>query len=166
MIKLNILHLLALAGALGAAWALRREARGRSLTAGRLFIAPVCALGAALMLLALTDFEWRQPSLWVGALGGGLLAGMARGYLAPLVVDRLWDRLYLGRARECLWIGGLLSVVALAALAVDLLEPAAVGLLDLSGNLVAALCAGFLAGRAAVLWLRSLGAPHANFPAL
>jgi len=88
-----------------------------------------------------------------------------RGFLAPLEVDRLWDRVYLGRARESLWIGGLVGAVALAALAVDLLEPAAVGLLDLSGNIVAALCAGFLVGRAAVLWLRSLAAPHANFPA-
>lgn len=165
MIKLNILHLLALAGALGAAWAVRREARGRSLTPGQLFIAPACALGTALMLLALTAFEWRHPSLWIGALGGGLLAGMVRGFLAPLEVDRLWDRVYLGRARESLWIGGLVGAVALAALAVDLLEPAAVGLLDLSGNIVAALCAGFLVGRAAVLWLRSLAAPHANFPA-
>ena len=166
MMKLNILHLLAVGGAVGAAWALRREARGRSLTAGRLFLAPVCALGTAFMLLALTQFEWRQPSLWIGALAVGLLLGLVRGFVARLEVDRLWDRLHLRRAQDGLWVGCLLAVVAFGALAVDVADPPAVGTLDLAGNLAAALCAGFLSGRAGMLWLRSLAAPHANFRAL
>lgn len=162
MLKFNILHVLAIAGAVGSAVALRREAHGRSLTPGRLFVAPVCALGTAFLLLALTEFEWRQPSLWLGALGTGLAAGMARGWFAPLEVDRLWDRLRLGRARDGLWIGYGLGLVALAALAIDLAAQAPAGPYDLVGNLVAATCAGFLSGRAALLRLRSLGAPHAT----
>ena len=162
MLTLNILHLLTIAGAIGAAVALRREVSGRSLTPGRLFLAPVCALAVSFLLLALTDFEWRQPGLWLGALGVGLAAGTARGLLAPLAVDRLWDRLRLGQARDGLWIGYLLGAVAVAALAVDLAVQLAAGPYDLVGNLVAATSAGFLWGRATLLWLRSLGAPHAT----
>ncbi|MCA0304077.1 MAG: hypothetical protein LCH95_16860 [Proteobacteria bacterium] len=162
MLKLNILHLLAILGAVGAAVALRREARGRSLTPGRLFLAPTCALGVAFLLLALTDFEWRQPQLWLGALGFGLAAGAMRGWFAPLEVDRLWDRVRVGQARDGLWTGYLLGAVALAAMSIDVAVHLTAGPYDLLGNLVAALCAGFLSGRAALLWLRSLGAPHAT----
>ena len=162
MLKLNILHVLAILGAIGAAIALRREVRGRSLTPGRLFLAPICALGVAFVLLALTDFEWRQPNLWLGALGTGLAAGTMRGWFSPLEVDRLWDRLRVGEARDGLWIGYLLGAVSLAAMAIDMAVHMMAGPYDLVGNLVAALCAGFLSGRAALLWLRSLGAPHAT----
>ena len=166
MLKLNVLHVLAIVGAAGGAVALRREAQGRSLTPGRLFVAPVCALGTAFLLLALTDFEWRQPSLWLGSLGAGLVAGMARGWFAPLEVDRLWDRLRLGRAQDGLWVAYGLGAVALSALAIDLAAQVPAGPFDLVGNLAAATCAGFLSGRAALLWLRSLGAPHATSRAL
>lgn len=162
MQKFNILHMLAIAGAFSGAVALRREAHGRSLTPGRLFVAPICALATAFLLLALTDFEWRQPSLWLGALGAGFIAGTARGWLAPLEVDRLWDRLRLGRPRDGLWIGYGLGAVALAAPTIDLVAQVPAGPFDLVGNLIAAACSGFLSGRATLLWLRSLGAPHAT----
>ena len=165
MMKLNILHMLAIGGAVGAAYALRREVRGRSLIAGRLFLAPLCAMGSALLLLALTDVEWRHPALWLTMLSVGLAGGTVRGLLAPLEVDRHWDRVRLGRARDALWTGYLLGLIAMAALAVDLVTRAA-GSFDLVGNVVAALCAGFLTGRAATLWLRSLAAPHANVRSL
>lgn len=162
MLKFNVLHVLAIAGAAGGAVALRREVQGRSLTPGRLFVAPACALGTAFLLLALTEFEWRQPSPWLGMLGVGMVAGMVRGWLATLEVDRLWDRLRLGRAQDGLWVGYGLGVVALSALAIDLAAQFPAGPFDLIGNLAAAACAGFLSGRAALLWLRSLGAPHAT----
>ena len=162
MLKLNILHVLAIAGAFGAAYALRRESQGRSVTMGHLFAAPACALGVAFLLLALTEFAWRQPNLWVGALGLGLALGAVRGWLMPLEVDRLWDRVRLGRPRDGLWIGSLLAIVAVATLAIDVAVQVGAGPYDLVGDLVAATCAGFLSGRAALLWLRSLGAPHAT----
>ena len=162
MLKLNILHLLAIAGAVGAILALRRESLGRSLPPGRLFVAPACLLAVAFLLLALTEFAWRQPDLWLTALGLGLVLGGARGWSMSMEVDRLWDRVRLGRARDGLWVGYLLGVVALVALGIDVLGHVAAGPYDLAGNLVAATCAGFLSGRAALLWLRSLGAPHAT----
>jgi len=102
------------------------------------------------------------PRPYVPTIGLALGAGAARGWFAPLEVDRLWDRVRVGQARDGLWTGYLLGAVALAAMSIDVAVHLTAGPYDLLGNLVAALCAGFLSGRAALLWLRSLGAPHAT----
>jgi|FEC22Drversion2_1045045.scaffolds.fasta_scaffold00172_14 hypothetical protein len=164
MLKLNILHLMVAAGALGAVAVLRREAAGRSLSFGRLFAAPLLAFAAAFLLLAMSDPEARQPALWVGGLAAGLVAGTARGIMAPLQVDRLWDRLRLPSGRDGLWAASLLGAVALAAFSVDLI-PANLpwgDLLEVAASTAAAACAGFLAGRACSLWLRAWNAPHSS----
>lgn len=154
MLKLNILHLMVAAGALGAVVVLRREAAGRSMSFGRLFTAPLLAFAAAFLLLAITEPQARQPVLWMSGLAMGAVVGTARGIMLPLQVDRLWDRLRLPSGRDGLWAASLLGAVALAAFSVDLLEAAA--------SAAAAACAGFLAGRACSVWLRAWNAPHSS----
>ena len=168
MLKLNILHLLVTGGVLAAVVASRREASGRSLTAGRLFIAPVFALLAAILMLALTDPQARTPALWIGTLVAGLTAGTARGIVMSLQVDRTWDRLRLPHARDGFWVSLLLGVLALAAFAGDTVAavPSTDLVLDAATAAAAAGCCGYLAGRASSLWLRTLNAPHSTWRAL
>lgn len=165
MFNLNILHLLIAGGVLGAVAASRREAAGRSLTAGRLFIAPVLALSAAILMLGLAGPEARTPALWIGALVTGLMAGTARGVLMPLQVDRLWDRLRLPHGSDSLWTGCLLGVMALTAFVADAASADVSRriVLDVATAAAAAGCAGYLAGRASSLWLRTLNAPHSTW---
>lgn len=154
----NVLHLLVVGGATGAVVLFRREARGRSQSPGQLFLAPLLALAAATVLLALPAPEARQPTLWLGGLAAGLMAGTARGALARLQVDHLWDRLRLPRGRDGMWTALLLGAIALTAFAAELVPGA--GGLETAATIAAAACAGYLAGRAGSLWLRALKAPH------
>ena len=165
MFNFNILHLLIAGGVFGAVAALRREASGRSMTAGRLFIAPSLALLTALLLLALAGPQAHTPALWIGALVAGLVAGTARAIAMSLQVDRLWDRLRLPHARDGLWASCLLGVLALAAVLGGVTSDGlAVGtVLDWAIAAATAGCAGYLAGRASTLWLRSLNAPHSTW---
>lgn len=158
IVQPNILHLLVVAGAAGAVVLFRREARGRSQSPGQLFLAPLLALAAATVLLALPAPEARQPSLWLGGLAAGLAIGTARGALARLQVDHLWDRLRLPRGRDGLWAATMLGAIALAAFGAEV-APGAAGL-ETAATVAAAACAGYLTGRAGSLWLRALNAPH------
>ncbi|TAJ24031.1 MAG: hypothetical protein EPO67_24280 [Reyranella sp.] len=158
IVQPNVLHLLVVGGAAGAVVLFRREARGRSQSPGQLFLAPLLALAAATVLLALPAPDARQPSLWLGGLAGGVLIGAARGALARLQVDHLWDRLRLPRGRDGMWVALTLGAVALAAFGAELM-PEAAGL-ETVATIAAAACAGYLAGRAGSLWLRALKAPH------
>ena len=164
MLKLNVLHLMVAAGALGAVVVLRREAAGRSLSFGRLFAAPLLGFAAAFLLLAMSEPQARQPMLWVAGLTAGLAAGTARGILLPLQVDRLWDRLRLPSGRDGLWAACLLGGVALGAFSVGFIpsNPPWGDLLEVATSTAAAGCAGFLAGRACSLWLRAWNAPHSS----
>lgn len=153
MPNLNLLHFLIACGALGAVVATRREATGRSLTAGRLFVAPLLALLAAIMMLALAGPHGYTAALWIGGLATGLAVGAMRGIMVPLQVDRLWERLRLPHARDGLWAGLILSALALAAVIVP----------DAATAAASAGCAGYLAGRASSLWLRTLNAPHSDW---
>ena len=154
MSNLNLLHFLVAGGALGAVVALRREATGRSLTAGRLFVAPMLALLAAIMMLALAGPHGHTAALWIGGLATGLAVGAMRGIMVPMQVDRLWERLRLPHARDGLWAGLLLGALALAAVVVP----------DAAATAAAAAgCAGYLSGRASSLWLRTLNAPHSDW---
>ena len=158
MIQPNVLHLLVVGGAAGAVVLFRREARGRSQSPGQLFLAPLLALAAATVLLALPAPEARQPSLWLAGLAAGAAIGTARGALARLQVDHLWDRLRVPRGRDGMWVAATLGAVALAAFGAEL-APGAAGL-ETAATVAAAACAGYLAGRAGSFWLRALKAPH------
>jgi hypothetical protein len=156
MSNLSLLHFLVAGGALGAVVALRREATGRSLTAGRLFVAPMLALLAAIMMLALAGPHGHTAALWIGGLATGLAVGAMRGIMVPLQVDRLWERLRLPHARDGLWASLILSALALVAVIIP----------DASIAAASAGCAGYLAGRGSSLWLRTLNAPHSDWRAL
>ena len=123
-------------------------------------LVPGLALTAAVLLLATTPPPLRHPNLWLAALAVGLVAGSARGLMAPLQVDRLWDRLRLPAGRDGVWVGYALALVTLVVLSLDAAGIALSAWPDLAGNLLAATSAGFLGGRAGSLWLRSLSAPH------
>jgi len=154
----NILHLLVLAGTAGAVVLFAKEARGRSLPPGRLFLAPLLALAAAVLLLAMPGPEARDPAPWLVGLVTGAILGTVRGAFARLQVDRLYDRLRLPRGRDGLWAALLLGAVALLAFGAGLLPDGMP--LEVAAATAAAACAGYLAGRAGSLWLRALSAPH------
>lgn len=162
MSKLNVLHLLIAGGAFGAVAVLRREASGRSLTAGHLFTAPMLAFATAFLLFALPAPQSRSFPLWAAGLAAGVAAGTVRGIVLPLQVDRLWDRLRVARARDGLWAACLLGAIALVAFGAELIptDLPLEEMLEVMASTAAAACAGFLAGRAASLWLRALRAPH------
>lgn len=164
MLKLNILHVLIAGGAFGGIAALRREAKGRTLTPARLFLAPLLAFATTVLLLTVSLPSAREPALWGLGLAVGLVAGTARGSLLRLQVDRLWDRLRLPRARDGLWAGCLLAVLAIAAFGTEAMpgDLPWTTAIELIASTVAAACAGFLAARSVSLWLRSLRAPHSN----
>lgn len=164
MLKLNILHLLVIGGAAGAVAVLRREANGRSLTPGRLFVAPLFATATTVLLLTASLPGAREPALWGLGIIGGTIAGTARGMQLRLQVDRLWDRLRLPRARDGLWAGCLLALLAITAFAAEAMPddlPWA-STVERAASVAAAACTSFLAGRSLLLWLRTLNAPHSD----
>lgn len=159
MLNLNILHLI-VAGTAGAAiFMLLREARGRSLPPGQLFAALPFALATAMLLLAMESPSVRQPRLWVAGLVIGLAIGAARGSLLPLQFDRMYTRLRLPHGRDGMWAACLLAfwvTVAFGAALAGLPDPA----LEIGATSAVAAAAGYLVGRAAAVWRRSLTAPH------
>ena len=159
VLKLNILHLLVASTAGATIFVVLREARGRSLPPGQLFAALPFALATAMLLLAMEDPTTRQPRLWLAGLSGSLAIGVARGSFVKLQLDRMYTRLRLPNARDGLWAACLLAVcvtVAFGAAMAGLPDPT----LEIAATSAAAACAGYLGGRAAAVWRRSLTAPH------
>jgi hypothetical protein len=159
---INVLHLVIASGAIGAVAFIHREGNGHSLPFARLFAAPLLASAVAFLLLAVAAPDARKPALWLAALAVGIAAGTARGIVLPFQVDRLWDRLRLPRSRDGLWVAGLFGAATLLALGTDALPDDFewADLLDIVTSSAAAGCAGFLAGRACLLWLRSIKTRH------
>lgn len=159
MLKLNILHLLVASTAGATIFVLLREARGRSLSPGQLFTVVPFALATAMLLLAMEEPATRQPRLWVAALVVGLPIGAARGAFLRLQLDRMYTRLRLPNGRDGLWAACLLALcvtVAFGAALAGLPDPT----LEIGATSAVAACAGYLGGRAAAVWWRSLTAPH------
>jgi hypothetical protein len=139
-----------------------RKPTAAPLPFGRLLVAPLLAAAVAFLLLAMSAPDARKPALWLASLALGVAAGTARGSVLPFQVDRLWDRLRLPRSRDAWWVACLFGVMTLAALGTDVLpdEVPWTDLLDIATSSAAAGCAGFLAGRACLLWLRSIHTRH------
>ena len=159
MPKLNILHLIVACTAGGAIFVLLREARGRSLPPGRLFTPVPLALTTAMLLIAMEAPETREPRLWAAGLVVGMALGAARGVFLTMQVDRMYSRLRLPKGRDGLWaacLSALYIAVAFGAALAGVPNPA----LEIGATSAVAACAGYLAGRAATLWRRSLSAPH------
>ena len=159
MLKINILHLIVASSAGITIWALLREARGRSLPPGSLFNAVPFALTTAVLMLAMGAPETREPRLWLAGLVAGLVLGAARGSFLKFQLDRMYARLRLLDGRDGLWAACLLAFCVLVAFGSAAAAPASPVFEVGAGGLVAT-CAGYLTGRAAALWRRSLFAPH------
>ncbi len=161
VLKLNILHLIAACAAGATVFMLLREARGRSLPPGRLFAALPFALATAMLLLAMQSPDTRQPLLWLAGLAVGTAVGVGRGLFLKLQLDRMYSRLRLPHARDGLWAACLLAASTVAAFGASL-----AGLTnpipEVGATSAVAACAGYLGGRAATLWRRSLTAPHST----
>lgn len=161
MPSLNILHLIVASAAGATIFMLLREARGRSLPPGQLFAALPFALVTAMLLLAMQSPDSRQPLLWLAGLAAGMAAGVARGLFLTLQLDRMYSRLRLPNGRDGLWAACLLAISAVAAVGASL---AGLGnpIPEVGATSAVAACAGYLGGRAATLWRRSLTAPHST----
>lgn len=159
VLKLNILHLIVAGSACATILALLREARGRSLPPGQLFVAVPFGLATAVLLLAMGTPETRGPHLWLAGLVVGIALGVARGSFLKFQLDRMYSRLRLPRGRDGLWAACSLAFCVLVAFGSALAnspDPA----LEVGATGAVAACAGYLTGRAAALWRRSLSAPH------
>lgn len=159
---LNILHIFA---ACTGTWCISlalRETRGRLVGPGQLFVAPLLALMTASLLLALIPSQLRPTDAWLSALVAGGVAGVLRGLHMQVLVDHDYSLLHLPARIDGRFVTGLLALVLLAIL-LDVVLPST-SILERLTNIVAAngavLCAGFLGGRAVVVYLRHLRAPH------
>lgn len=161
MLKLNILHLIVAATAGTTIFMLLRESRGRSMSPGQLFAALPFALVTAMLLIAMQSPDSRQPLLWLAGLAVGIAAGVTRGLFLTLQLDRMYSRLRLPNGRDGMWAACLLALSVLAAFGASsagLPNP----ILEVGATSAVAACAGYLVGRAATLWRRSLTAPHST----
>jgi hypothetical protein len=159
VLKLNVIHLIVTCSAAAAIFASLREARGRSLPPLQLFSAVPFALAAAALLLAMGAPETREPRLWLAGLFVGIGLGAVRGSFLKFQLDRIYSRLRLPNGRDGLWAACLLAFRTLLASGAGLANLPSLALKVGAAGMVAA-CAGYLTGRAAMLWRRSLSAPH------
>lgn len=161
VLNFNILHLIVTSSAGVTILSLLREARGRSLPPSRLFSAVPFALATAMLLLAMGAPEAREPRLWLAGLFVGIVLGAVRGSFLRFQLDRMYSRLRLPNGRDGLWAACLLAfctLVSFGAALANLPDSS----LEVGATSAAAACAGYLTGRAAALWRRSLSAPHQN----
>jgi hypothetical protein len=94
-------------------------------------------------------------------MGIGLAAGGAHGFTLPLEVDHMFERARLPRARGAIVVVLCLVGIVLLDIGGALLGEAALPLRHILPEL-AALCAGFLAGRVAAIAARWQRAPHVD----
>jgi hypothetical protein len=135
------------------------QARGSVVKIWRLALPPCLAMVVAFGLLSgifepdlISDAEWL-----VAAIVGGLL-GRMRGWSLPVEVDQMSNLMRQRRSADATIAAVALVVVALvdfvsAAWREAVIEPEHVAA-------AAALCAGFLAGRAIALAVRTAHLPH------
>ena len=161
--NLNLLHLVALLGAVGCLLLAIPEAGGRSMRASRMFATPTVALLTALVLLFIAFPEPWAREVWAGALVVGLVVGAARGSTMAILVDQVWTRVRLPNGWHTVWIAiALLIGVALEVLfaVVAKFAPS----YHVIPGAVVALCAGMLAGRAVAVAIRIPQAPNDERP--
>jgi hypothetical protein len=103
--------------------------------------------------------ETRAPRLWLAGLFVGIGLGAVRGWFLRLQLNRIYSRLRLPNGRDGLWAACLLAFCTLLASGAGLANLTSPALEVGAAGMVAA-CAGYLTGRAATLWRRSLSAPH------
>ena len=158
---LNLLHLVLAISAIAAVYFAVREARGRLMRQTRLYNLPLVALVAALILL-LFQLAAHQPAwTFAATFGLGLVGGTVRGLTMKLEVDQNWHLVRPTGRRALFWVSLALPVAIGLEFAGALAGPSG-SPLRLAGAHIAMLCTGLLVGRALVLTVRLMRAPHVD----
>jgi hypothetical protein len=161
ILHLNLLHLVLVLSAVAAVYFAVREARGRLMRQTRLYNLPLVAMVAALILL-LFQLAAHQPAwTFAATFGLGLAGGAARGLTMKLEVDQNWHLVRPTGRRVLFWVSLALPIAIGLEIAGALAGPSG-SPLRLAGTHVAMLCTGLLVGRALVLTVRLMRAPHVD----
>lgn len=161
LFHLNLLHLVLFLGAIAAVSLALREIRGRILRRRQLFPLPVVATLMALVLV-LFELAAKQPPWLLGATFAlGLAAGAARGATMKLEVDQNWHLVRPTGRRALFWVAMAIPVAVALEIGGAIVGPPG-ALARLAGAGIGILCAGLLVGRAAVLAIRLMQAPHVD----
>jgi membrane protein CcdC involved in cytochrome C biogenesis len=140
-------------------WVIAAQARGNVVKLWRLAIPACFAAVVAFMLLAsVFDADLESDAEWLIAAAIGIVLGRMRGWAIALEVDQRHDlvRQQGGADGPVVAIGLVLLAstdFALSALQEPLIEPQHVAA-------AAALCAGYLCGRALAIAVRTARLPH------
>lgn len=153
----TLLHLLGVLLAAAAAWAIRFEARRKSVPLWRLFLPAALVLVCSLALLA--GLSSRGRGIWVIAFVLGLPAGSARAFWLRMRSDHAAKVVRLSPARDGVWVAVAAGVFAAADVFVTLRSQAGAPVSPLFAA-GAAFCAGYLGGRALVTRARARKALH------
>jgi hypothetical protein len=154
---LTLSHLLGVLLAVAGAWSIRFEAKRKSVRVWRLFLPAVLVLLCSLALL--TGLSSRGRGIWLVAFLIGLPAGSVRAFWLRMRSDHAAKLVRLSPVRDGLWV----AVAAGLFAAIDVFVTfrsqgdASASPLIAAG---AALCAGYLGGRALVMRSRSRTALH------
>jgi hypothetical protein len=165
LFHLNLLHLVLVLGAVAAVSFALREIRGRTLRRRHLFLLPAVATLMALILV-LFALAAKQPPWMLGIpFALGLAAGAVRGATMKLEVDQNWHLVRPTGRRALFWVAMAIPAAAVleigGAMGSTMVGPPA-ALVRLAGAGLGLLCAGLLVGRAAVLVIRLVQAPHVD----
>jgi membrane protein CcdC involved in cytochrome C biogenesis len=135
------------------------QARGQVFKVWRLAVPACFAAVQALMLLAgVFDVTLQTDAEWLAAAMVGIAIGRMRGWTLPIEVDQQHELIRQRRAADGPLVAVGLVLLALtdftsAALQEPLVEPEHVAA-------AAALCAGYLGGRALAIAVRTTRLPH------
>lgn len=129
----------------------------------RLAVPPALGMFVALVILAGAVASLQHDALWLAttAIGGAL--GLLRGGRIPIETDQVWGLVRTPATRDSVVAGIAILAVALVDGMSGLLPPSP-WLRHSHMAAVAALCAGYLAGRAWMLGRRAIDRPHTELP--
>jgi hypothetical protein len=162
MVGFNLFHIVLLGCSLPCIRFALDEARCWPLSRSRLALPVVLTLVCAIIFLLFHLYASQPRWSFLAAFGAGLIVGAARGITIRMQVDHLFEKLRLFGAQVALMVAVLLVGAVLFEILGALLGEQAEFLRDMAPE-IAAWCAGFFAGRAGVIILRSRNTPHSDF---
>lgn len=152
----NLLHILAAVALVACLWILSREARGVSRSRSFLILPAPLAIGAALLMMGLTEPGQRQADLLRLALAVGAGLGLLRGRFVTVEIDPLWSTVRLPGGSDGFWSAAAMLALLALATALPLVSAALADGVPYATAAVA-LGAAFLSARAATIYLRTRG---------
>ena len=152
----NLLHVLAALALATCLWTLSREARGVARSRGFLMLPTPFALGAALLMVGLSDPGQREANQLRLALGLGAALGLLRGWFVAVEIDPLWSLVRLRGGSDGFWSAAAMLGLLLLATAMPLASSTLAGTVPYATAGVA-LGAAFLTARATTVYLRTRG---------